>query len=760
VPLLYTLTLFVSAWLLFQVQPMVGKMLLPKLGGSPAVWNSCMVFFQAALLAGYLYAHVTPRWLGLRRQIWLHLAIWVAAMLVLPIAIPDDLFQHSAESRSPVVLVWEALAWRVGLPFFILATTAPLLQRWFVETGHPSAKDPYFLYAASNAGSLLALLSYPLAIEPWLSVSRQSRTWGWGFLICAGFIALCAVTLGLRSQPSPSASSDEKGIGSAVSWKRRWRWIAWAFIPSSLLLGVTTYISTDVAPIPLLWVVPLAVYLLTFILTFTSRRWVPIAWLGRLLPFAAIGLTLVLLTGGVELRGFPVWVLLVMHVGVLFLVGLVCHGALATDRPAAGHLTEFYLWLSVGGVLGGIFNTLVAPVIFRFGGLLEYPLMVIAACALQPPQPLQGRERSSWVPISWIDVVWPIVLAGVTWGLLQLAKWQDLETGPWRSALTYGLPCVLAYLMVGLRRRFALGLAAVFLTATLDSTGRPLLRERNFFGVIEVRNIQDGKFRALYHGTTLHGMMSLVSTDEEDRHEPLTYYHRGGPIGLACRRWFASKAEPLRIGAVGLGTGSLAYYARPGDSWTFFEIDPTIRRIAQDPQYFHYLQECRAAKLDIRLGDALLQLRQVAESSFDMLILDAFSSDAIPVHLLTREAVQLYLSRLRPGGVLAVHISNRYLNLRPVVAKLAEDAQLVAYERHDLSGSWDMGTCDSDWVVLARSDDDLGAILLARGVGPTRDTLWERLKADANAPLWTNDYSHVLGLFRRRGISDDASESD
>jgi SAM-dependent methyltransferase len=759
--LLFPLTLFVSAWLLFQVQPMVGKMLLPKLGGSPAVWNSCMVFFQATLLAGYLYAHLTPRWFGLRRQTLIHLGVWAAAALVLPIAIPDEAFQRTGTDRHPVFLILLELTVRVGLPFFALATTAPLVQRWFVETGHPSAKDPYFLYAASNAGSLIALLAYPSLIEPRLPLSQQARTWAWAFLVCAALIALCGTVL-WRRRTAVSSAYDEVHLLEAtpVTWSRRLRWIAWAFVPSSLLLGVTTYISTDVAPIPLLWVVPLMVYLLSFIWAFTKKSWLPLRALSRLLPFAAIGLILVLLTGGVELRGFPVWVLLAFHVGALFLVGLVCHGALAQDRPTARHLTEFYLWLSLGGVLGGVFNTLLAPVIFRFGGLLEYPLMVIAACAVRPGQNPQTSASTRRSRFPWLDLIGPLLLGGVTWGLLALASWRDMAYGPWRSALTYGLPCVLAYLMVGQPRRFALGLTAVFLVATLDSAGQPLFRERNFFGVIEVREVQDGKFRALYHGTTLHGMMSVDSTDEEGRHEPLTYYHRGSPIGLVCRRWFASKPEGLSVAAVGLGTGSLAYYARPGDTWTFFEIDPTIQRIAQDSRYFSYLQECRTPQLDIRLGDALLQLRQVPAASFDMLILDAFSSDAIPVHLLTREALQQYLSRLKPGGILAIHISNRYLNLRPVVAKLAEDAQLVAYERHDLSGSWDVGTCDSDWVVLARSEADLGPILLVRGVGPTRDTLWELLRAPPDAPLWTNDYSYVLGLFRRRGISDDVSESD
>lgn len=773
--LLFAVTLFVSAFLLFQVQPMVGKMLLPKLGGTPAVWNTCMVFFQAALLAGYLYSHLTPRWFGVRRQSLVHIVFWVVCAATLPIAIPDTAFSEGAGTVHPSVLILSQLTWFVGLPFVVLATTAPLVQRWFVETGHGSARDPYFLYAASNAGSLAALLAYPTLIEPRWPLNEQSRLWTWGFFSCAVLVAACGIMLWRRASRSdvetdPNAGHDRgidgfTGIDSrkldeTLTWPRRLRWVAWAFVPSSVLLGVTTYISTDVAPIPLLWVVPLAIYLLSFILTFARRPWLPLRWTSRLLPLAAISLVLVLLTGGVELRGLPVWILLVLHVAVLFLVGLVCHGALAADRPAASRLTEFYLWLSLGGVLGGVFNALLAPVIFRFGGLLEYPLMVIIACWVRPTFPSAREMVFNGRKASWLDVVWPIFIAGLTLGLLYLTRRWEMPTGPWRSALTYGFPCVLAYLMSWNPRRFAWSLLALFLAGTIYSSGRPVFRERNFYGVLEVADIQEGKFRALYHGTTLHGMMSLVETDDEGRREPLTYYYRGGPIGVACRRWFASKPPGLSVAAVGLGTGSLAYYARPGDRWTFFEIDPAVVRIARDPELFLFLSECRAAELSIRLGDALLQMRQVPERSFDMIILDAFSSDAIPVHLLTREALQLYLSRLKPGGVIALHISNRYLNLRPVVAKLAEDAQLIAYERHDVSGSWEAGTCDSDWVIVARSEEDFGAILLVRGVGPTRDTFWERLRAAPNAPLWTNQYSPVLGIFRRRGVSDDVPELD
>lgn len=761
--LLFAATLFLSAFLLFQVQPMIGKMILPKLGGTPAVWNTCMVFFQAALLAGYLYAHLTPKWLGVRRQLFLHVVLWAGCAMVLPIAIPDTAFGEGAVTVHPSVLILSELTWYVGLPFLALATTAPLVQRWFVETGHGAARDPYFLYAASNAGSLAALLAYPTVIEPRWPLNQQSELWTWGFLGCAALVAACSLMLWRRDPQSESVfdrTPEPRRMGESLTWPRRLRWVAWAFVPSSVLLGVTTYISTDVAPIPLLWVVPLAVYLLTFILTFARRPWLPLRWTTRLLPLVTIALILVLLTGGVELRGLPVWILLVLHVAVLFVVGLVCHGALAADRPAAGRLTEFYLWLSLGGVLGGAFNALLAPVIFRTSGLLEYPLMVIAACWVRPTFSSSGQILFWGRKPTWLDLVWPVFLGGLTWTLLYLTRWWEMPSGPWRSALTYGLPCVLAYLTSWNPRRFAWSLAALFLAGTLYSSGRPVFQERNFYGVLQVADIQEGKFRALYHGTTLHGMMSLIDTDDEGRREPLTYYYRGGPIGVACRRWFGSKPPGLSVAAVGLGTGSLAYYARPGDSWTFFEIDPAVVRIARDPNLFLFLSECRATELTFRLGDALLQMRQVAESSFDMIILDAFSSDAIPVHLLTRESLQLYLSRLKPGGVIAIHISNRYLNLRPVVARLAEDAQLVAYERHDVSGSWDAGTCDSDWVILARREDDFGAILLVRGVGPTRDTFWERLRAAPNAPLWTNQYSPVLGIFRRRGVSDDVPEFD
>jgi hypothetical protein len=781
VPFLYSLTLFCSAFLLFQIQPMVGKMLLPKLGGTPAVWNTCMVFFQAILLAGYAYAHATTRLLGPRRQTVLHALVLIVPAATLPIVFREDAFRSDAVVEQPVLLLLAQLTLAVGLPFFVISTTAPLLQRWFAETGHPSAKDPYFLYAASNSGSMLALLAYPALVEPLLPLDRQSLIWALGYGLCSLLIFLCAATLWNRRAPVVTVTPEPppQAASEPLTWPRRLWWVALAFVPSSMLLGTTTYISTDIAPIPLLWIIPLALYLLTFILVFAKRPPLPHRLMNRMLPIAVLMLALVLLTGATELRGLPVWVLLAIHLLAFFLTAMVAHGELARDRPAARYLTEFYLWMSVGGVLGGMFNALVAPLIFRSTGLTEYPLALVLACLVRPVLDARaagrkaagfdsvlseasdtsaGSESQDVVGASdnprphgrrLADFVLPLAVGALSLALLYLADYLHLGQGPLRTGLGFGLPCILVYTFVDRPLRFGLGVAGLLLAGALSPGDRPLYRERNFFGVVKVSDVDGGKFRALFHGNTIHGQMNLNETDPDGRRVPLTYYHPTGPIGVVCRRWFTDRPDHQVVGAVGLGTGSLAYYARPGDRWLFFEIDPAIQRVAEDPNYFTFMGECRAGKPEVILGDAYLRLQDVPEQSFDMLVLDAFSSDAIPVHLLTREAMQVYKARLKPGGMMAFHISNRYLNLRPILARLAEDAGLVARGWYDLADDKDLGKLGSEWVIMARSNDDFGPVLHPYGRDKRADPRWERIQPKPDTPLWTNNFSNLLSAFGR-----------
>jgi hypothetical protein len=765
--LLFAATLFCSALLLFQVQPMVGKMLLPKLGGAPAVWNACMVFFQAALLAGYAYSHATSAWLGSRRQALLHLPLLFLPLLVLPIAIADSAFRATSALSHPVVLVLVQLTLAVGLPFFIVSTTAPLLQRWFADTSHPSAHDPYFLYGASNLGSILGLLAYPLLIEPMLPLGQQSKVWSWGYAVYGVLVVLCAASL-LRQARGNQSATIKLAPGpirtyETISWRRRVRWVILAFIPSSMLLASTTSISTDIAPIPLLWIIPLALYLLTFILVFSRRPLVP-HWLAcRLLPPAVLLLTLMLVTRTTSLLGVPVWVLLIPHLAAFFLAAMVGHGELARDRPSAGHLTEFYLWMSAGGVLGGVFNALIAPILFRYSGLIEYPLIIVLACLIRPTRvsagefdasddsPNVGSRRHEVGPRNAWDVILPVAVGGFTLGLIYLADNLGLE-GPLKAGLVFGLPCALIYSFAERPVRFGLGIAALFLAATFSPREERLFLERNFFGVVKVVDMRspDGDtFRTLFHGNTIHGQMSLDRTDSDGRRLPLTYYHPTGPIGLVCTSWFANRPAGQRVGAVGLGTGSLAYYARPGDSWVFFEIDPVIERVAEDPRYFTFMSQSRAGMPRVVLGDAYLQLQDEQNASFDFLILDAFSSDAIPVHLLTREAIRLYLDKLRPGGIIAFHVSNRYLNLRPILARLAEDAGLIPRAWLDSGGEKIPGKLDSDWVIMARREEDFGTVVWPKGVDKPHDDRWELIRPRQNTPLWTTEFSNLLSAFRR-----------
>ena len=732
-PALYTLTLFVSAALLFLVQPMIARMLLPLFGGTPAVWNTCMVFFQALLLAGYGYAHVATARLGSRRQAMLHLAVLLLPLAVLPLTVPTG--WSLPNTGHPVAWLLGLLLVTVGLPFFVVSTSGPLMQRWFADSGHPAASDPYFLYAASNSGSMLALLAYPFLLEPNLTLAAQGRVWAAGYGLLVLLTAACGAAL-LRA-PAPK---DAKAIGVGpdpatppVTSRRRLRWVLLAFVPSSLLLGVTNFITTNVAPVPLLWVLPLALYLATFILAFARSRVLPPGVLFRWLPLAALLVVFVLLDEGTEL---PVGVLAGVHLFGLFWVATTCHCLLAGDRPPAGRLTEFYLWLSAGGVLGGLFNALVAPVFFA--GPWEYPLVLVLACVLRPAPPWSARP-------GWWDLALPAGLGALTAGLVLSAKAYGLPPGELAVGVMFGLPAVLCYTFVDRPVRFALGLGALLLAAGLfrDVHGTVLYRTRSFFGIHRVTLDPSGAFHMLVHGNTVHGQQSV---DPARRGEPLTYYHRTGPAG----RVFAALRgdERLwRVALVGLGAGALACYGEEGQEWTYYEIDPAVERIARDGRLFTFLSDAerRGVRLGVVPGDARLTLARRGEPC-GVLVVDAFSSDAIPVHLLTREALRVYLGRLRDDGVLAFNISNRYLDLEPVLAGLARDAGLECFVCEDLVVRDDEkrgGKAPSIWAVMARRRGHLAKVLA--------DGRWQPARPRAGMAVWSDDFSNLFGVLKTGG---------
>ncbi len=768
---IYTVTMFLSALLLFMVQPMFAKMALPLLGGSPAVWNTAMVFYQAMLLGGYIYAHVATRWLGARRQAALHLLVLLLPLLVLPIGIPSGWLPPTQTNPAPWLLALLFVA--VGLPFFVVSASSPMLQTWFASTRHRAAADPYFLYAASNIGSMLALLLYPTLIEPTLGLRLQSWIWAAGYLALALMIALCAVALwrtpagaaaALRApvagserpehQPriregtrrdankppifasrrvtSRIGSSEVEYLTDALGVWRRLRWVALAFVPSSLMLSVTTYLSTNIAPIPLLWVIPLAIYLLTFILVFMRKPLLPHVVMRRALPMLLLVLLITLVAQATE----PIGLLIIVHLATFFVAAMVCHGAIARDRPAATHLTEFYLWMSVGGVLGGLFNALLAPLLFTT--VLEYPLVLVLACLVQPPEAatqLGARARR-------LDLGLPIALGLLVAALILVAPVVGLSSGPARLGLMFGVPSLICFSFSRRPLRFGLGVAAILAASALYTSdqGRVLHAERSFFGIHRVLLDTSGQFHVLAHGGTRHGMQSL---DPARRDEPLTYYYPNGPIGQFFETRINTQPQ-ARVAVIGLGAGSLACYKQPEQQWTFYEIDTSVVRIARTPEYFSYLRDC-APDTAMAIGDARLSLANAPDQGYDLIVLDAYSSDSIPVHLITREALALYRAKLAPGGVLAFHISNLYLDLKPVLGNLAADAGLTALARDDLSPNASdtaRGKSASQWALMALSANDFGPL--------ASDPRWHPLAPQPNNTVWTDNFSSLLTVFRWR----------
>jgi hypothetical protein len=739
--LLFTATLFAGAALLFWVEPMVAKMLLPLLGGTPAVWNTCLLFFQSMLLAGYAYALFASRRLTLRQQLTAQVLIFSVAALSIPIRVSASTAASVPRGGNPSLWLLGRLFLIVGLPFFALSTLTPLLQRWFAATRHESARDPYFLYAASNAGSLCALLAYPLALEPLFTLRRQSSLWAFSYAAltllvgACGALALVSTPDGARETNDEAARADETELTNS----RRALWVLLAFVPSSLMLGVTTYISTDIASIPLLWVVPLSLYLVTLVIAFSRRRTTRRRRVELFVPGVALVFLLAYLSGATQ----PVWFLVAIHLVFFFVAALMCHTRLADDRPSASHLAEFYLWLAVGGALGGLFNAIIAPLVFD--RVVEYPLAVVAACALVPRRARDEKDdaRARWLDLGYgaalgvLTMLLALFVARVNWSALGI-EWTTQES----LAVIVGVPLLLAYLMRKRPLRFALAVGAITLGGafyrSLDS--RTLHTARNFFGTLRVTQDAGSDLRWLYHGTTIHGRQSTTLAKQC---EPLSYYHPRGPLGDVFNSYRSRPASP-NVAVVGLGAGTTAAYARAGETWTFYEINPEVLRVAETPDYFTYLSYCaRAVPLSVVIGDARLRLADAQPSSYGLIVLDAFSSDAIPVHLMTVEALDLYLSKLAPGGLVLFHVSNRSLDLHPVVADLARARSLAALARDDANDSpYDADKEASQWIAVARTADDLAPLSNASG--------WYRLEGDAARRVWTDDYSNIVGAFKLR----------
>jgi hypothetical protein len=1016
--LLYALTLFTSATLLFLVQLIIGKMITPLLGGTPEVWNTCMVFFQALLLAGYAYAHASTTWLGVRKQSYLHLVILLVPLLFFPIAVNKDLILKIG-SEHPIAAVLAVLFLSVGVPFFAVSTSAPLLQKWFSTTSHPAASDPYFLYGASNLGSMLALFGYPVIVEPYLRLADQRLVWMVGYGALVACIAGCAVCMWYSQPTEPSGEMGKKddkepqtGITPAgpqavtgqpakgqgkkrgkeqvttqpapapapapalrpsltadVTWGRRLRWILLAAVPSSLLLGTTTFITTDIAPIPLLWIPPLGLYLLTFILVF-SKWWedigqaigyytvLPVAQLfgfpwdrSRVtaalfhkvliltMPLILLLLIFVMQSGVPNLR---IGQNVAFHLLTLFVVALVCHGELARDRPSTKYLTEFFMWMSFGGVVGGMFNGLLAPVVFN--GLWEYPLGMVVACLLLPPLMDDKEEAPGWGLYAdlalaglflvasgiliWFRVrdhnlqfellnrgflLWPVgvlvscaviaavyayrkpgerlsrlldfvlplllglLVVGLSWGLAsrmlgprvkEAAEYISWKRDYFRQALVFGLPCVLCYTFVERSIRFGLGVGAILLASGFLGLMDPdfYYQERGFFGVLRVEvdrdDEDDAQFARLVHGTTLHGKQFTEYYNRRYGRTPLTYYHKTGPVGQVC---LAYNREPVGVGllagtyagtyawkdtapnmaVVGLGTGTMSCYARPGQKLDFYDIDPLVAKLsyaepsparlalekqlddlvdeirdlqreiqqlkgATDdeakrtlevkqtmlkskreeyirkkatlegmPPYFTYVEDARKRGVNVKLhlADARLAIEQKAKEldplnkspeeeakRYGIMVVDAFSSDAIPIHLITLEALKLYLQVLREDGILCFHISNRYLDLRPVLANLVQE---MTDQGTPLSGLYNSdddetqpGKARSTWVMIARKPEYMSRLLTAEQWEPMRKELLASLLPVSCLPISDLGQSCQALCFAAYGLLDRKYRND
>jgi len=713
----FALSLFSSAALLFWVQPLIAKMLLPPLGGAPSVWNTCMVFFQALLLAGYAYVLALSRFFSIKRQATIHLFLLIIAALVLPFTLPTARIAAIPTNGSPVFWLLLTLFITVGAPFFVLSATAPLLQNWFSRSEHKSAQDPYFLYAVSNAGSMLALLAFPFLLEPTLAIRTQNRVWAFGYLVLVASIICCITLLKTTDRAQTQIVPTEHPVANG----NRIFWILLAFIPSSLMLGVTTYIATDVASVPLVWIIPLALYLLTFILAFSNRQLLPVSLTAKLLPLSIVCL------GGLMIFKPPVsaWLIIGLHLIVFFVASLFSHRKLALMRPHVRHLPEYYLWIATGGVLGGIFNALIAPKIFSTP--VEYPVVIILACLIRPSSEPGSKKGKLWrTAFPALALVLTVALSIIALRLSAPPRVQD--------AIALFLPLAFVYL-VTLRRpvMFAFGLAAFLLGSVpyLNASTQTLTTQRNFFGVWRVTDSKTEEFRRLWHGSTVHGVQFK---DAGRKCEPTSYYSKSGPLGQIFE---VSNLKGLRsVAATGLGAGTVGTYSLPDQQWDFYEIDPAIAKIASDPQYFTFLSDCTSAPHKMILGDARLQLREATDHKYGLIVMDAFSSDSVPAHLLTTEAVDLYLSKLADDGLLAFHISNRYLDLEPLLSGLSQSKNLQARLRQDKEHAV-VGRYPSIWVVFARDEKALGSL--------ATDSHWRALQGNI---VWTDDSSNILSLLK------------
>lgn len=739
----FALTLLLSAALLFSVQPMFSKMVLPLLGGTPQVWNTAMLFFQLCLLGGYAYAHGTSRFLSVRAQAILHLVLLGVFAFVLPFGIPEG--WRPPAGTDPTFWQLSLMAATVGGPFFVLAGSAPMLQRWFTVSGHPDSGNPYFLYGASNLGSMTALLAYPTLIEPFLTLGQQAQDWALGYFALAGMTALAALLVwknggaGVFLSPSSGAAADAGA--EPVTWRRRGYWLLLAFIPSSLMLGVTTFLTTDIASAPMLWILPLSIYVGTFILVFARKPLLSQKVIARGFEISLI--LLIVKAVGFNMTPVSPFYLIPLHLILFFFAAMLCHTALAQARPHPSRLTEFYLIMSAGGALGGFFNAIIAPQVFVAS--LEYVLVLALAVAVY-------GSRGSWPDLRKIREYIKTLFRSRSLdflfepGLLLAATVMvagAFAAGLGHKYVLYTCAAVVVGGILLLRNRPWMFVFLVCFTLALFPPGyywghigftRVVHQDRNFFGVIRIVDLNTGE-RVMLHGTTNHGAQAL---DEKYRLTPLSYYSFASPINDAFSYW-NERPGAQNVAVVGLGAGVTACFSKPERHFDFFEIDSDIADIARNREYFTYLSDC-GSPYDIILGDGRLTMQDRPDSHYDAILMDAFSSDNVPAHLLTEEAFSLYLQKLKPGGTIIVHISNNYLDLEPVVSRVAEKLGVRALARvgdeEKIKGT-KLSSYPTHFMILTRSPE---AAAWFESKGWTAGQFRDGIKS------WSDQYSNILSV--------------
>lgn len=729
---LFAVTAALSACLLFLVQPLIAKPILPLLGGSPSVWITCMVMFQLLLLAGYVYAYASSRCLSLRRQGMLHLLLFGASLLLLPFGLRTAGFEPVTQPKAWLAVT---LLLSVGGPYLLLASSSPMLQRWAANTTHPLARNPYPLYAASNAGSFVGLLSYPLLIEPRFDTPHQFGILTTGYVLLAlGFVA-CAILMWrhTRTHAMDAPAQRRAPVGMASLW----RWLCYSAIPASTLFGTTTYIVSDIASVPLLWIIPLMLYLASFIFAFSERGWRARGLLVAYVPLALVTLFCVLFTALSGRLGITPALVVVLGLSTLFTGALLFHRRLYELRPLGEDSGLFYVLLALGGAIGGCFNTFVAPQIFHSAA--EYPLVLALGplLVLLPDFLALDVRRGMRFPK---EIACLLLLLAMGAGYCAaahdhlLAGAQLWAGGAWLLLLVFSMLLVFDWLYQTRARVLAATLSALLMGGYVAAQGGGswLYTERNFFGISRVREDTELALRVYAHGVTLHG---LQSTDEKYRLVPGAYY---GPLRDIFARLPAAVMD-APVGALGLGIGTIACYAKPRQEMDFYEIDPASIHIANDPTYFTFMRDCPGRRRII-VGDGRIELTKAPDGRYGLIVMDAFSSDAIPMHLLTLEALTMYGRKLRPDGLIAFNVSNRYLDLLPVLRTLSAELGWPARYRFNAAVN-SSREVSSLWVVLAKNHETLEPLDSLR--------VWKPLPAETGSRYrWTDDYSNLLGILR------------